>query len=225
MLMKDRVEVVLKKPSEKDGRKSFSILKKTIKPDGAARYERVAPDGLEAINASFKAGHQDLEASTIQVREIIARLYKAEGRFEKGVVHHSENLAILDRYWKHEYGDRNLVDEDAAYNELRRAVEAVGNFSLNSASKEELQAEVNSRFSGNKQRRRAAKLNLLLKFIGRNIKPRRAKKEFHTVRYLTPEEFATVLPHIKDEPFKALRSIAFTSGMRAGEIFALNESD
>lgn len=148
MLMKDRVEFVLKKPSEKDGRKSFSILQKTIKPNGTARYERVDPDGLEAINASFKAGHQDLEASTIQVKEIIARLYKAEGRFEKGVVHHSENLAILDRYWKHEYGDRDLVDEDTAYNELRRAVESVGNLSLNSASKEELQAEVNSRFWG-----------------------------------------------------------------------------
>jgi integrase len=216
-----RVNFVLKKPSEKDGRKTFQILKRTVRQGQAPEHERIDNERLTAINLAFKNGIQDAVACEIQSREVIADLMKIERQKLPRVVHNEENQRLVQAYWDKEYEHRDLVDANAAKNRLIRAAEAVGSLSLFSADRKELQKAVNAKYKDNRQRDVVSALNQLLAFAGRGIELIRREEVSDDVQYLKPSEFEAVQKHVEDPLDRLLQRVAFVTGLRQGEIFAL----
>lgn len=198
------------------GRTTFKIDRRPGK--------RVSDPRLDAINQKFKLGELTFEAAKKQVEELRYNLYREEKAI-KAVVHNSDNQRLRDRYWEAEYSHRELVDPKTAGYELDRAVSALGSLSIHSASKEEIQKAVDQ-FKGDAQRRIISALKRLLIFAGRtDVKLRKAKPENRRVRTLSEAEFKSVLKHIKLDAIETLMTVAFYTGARIGEIWAMEPQD
>jgi integrase len=217
-----RVNFILKKPNEDEGRKTFQILKRVVKSGQKPTHEKFTNERLKAINSSLVAGVQSENACLFQVREVISDLMKIERRKLPAIVHNEENHRILQMYWDKEYSIRDLTAPEAAYDRLKRAISAVGSLSLYSASREALQKAVNLKYKDNRQRDIVAAINQLLSFIGRGIELNRRAEVVEDVFYLTPEEFQKAQRFVEDPMDRLLQKVAFHSGLRTGENFALN---
>jgi integrase len=207
----------LKYPNAKEQRKSFAVILRKRLPNGTFQNKTHRLEALDAINREFKAGRLRLERATILARDAFDQLFPSQA-----ILFNESNLELLKQYWNREYQFRD-VHHKAAYNRLRRSIEAVGHCSLLSAAREELQAEVNRRLKGNSQRTAVAALNQLLKFFKRDIKLLKAREEIKPVRYVTEGDFKALLTEIKNERIRLLHEVAFATGLRLGEIFALEK--
>lgn len=223
--MAARTNFTLKKPDKK--RRSFSILKRTI-DDGKASYEKIENEALDAINKAYKDGKSH-ESCLILAKEVMASLYKELEKLNPKVVHNSANRELLNKFLKDEYEHRDLVDFESSKNDFRRAIEAVGSLSLYSATREELQKEIAKNFKSTKQRRIVARLNTLLKYINRDVKLRKDKKHQPEVAHLSHSDIKKMIKHITvntEQPvnvkvLKLMAEVAFYTGCRTGEIFAI----
>jgi integrase len=220
-----RVNFLLKRPSEKEKRRTFQILRVTINRETKKpQYSKIQDQRLDALNKLFLEGVHDFSDAEKQAESLREDLYKAELKAFPKVVFNSQNLKLLDTYWKEEYAHRHLVDESSSRYELQRAVEALGSISLVSASARDIQAQVNKHFTGRKQARIISSLHQLLGYLGRkDVKLIKAREEVVRVRHLSEEDFLTVATHIEDETFRLLATVAFYSGLRFGELFGLSE--
>jgi integrase len=207
-------------------RAAFGIEKRRYqqKPQKVLSSEAVDHPILDTINENLKAGKIDRETALKNVLDLREQLYREAGATQ-AVVHNAENRQLLERYWKAEYQHRELVDPQTARYELERAIEALGMHSIYSATQEEIQTVID-KFKGNKQRRIAAKLSILIRFAGRtDVRLRKAKKEKKRVKTLTEPDFVTILSHLPTSVITLLHRVAFYTGARIGECFAMTEAD
>lgn len=183
----------------------------------------IYPPQLEVINLQFSTGCISEETALKQINSLKEQLYKERDRHQAKRVYHNENTKLVHTYWEIEYEDRDLIDEDTMKSDLMRSVGALGQLSINVASKQEMQKAVNTFYQDkpNLQRRAVTRLNQLLKFAGRNFELKKAREERKEVAYLTLNDFEKVAQIIKEEDFKILCWIAITTGLRLGEIFAI----
>lgn len=177
---------------------------------------------LDALNRSFKAGKITAEEALKNVLEIREQLYLEAGATTTQVFS-TENQQIANDYWKVEYESRELVDPSTARYEIDRAVAALGTLSLRVATAEEIGKCLKAQnLPANKYRRIVAKLRLLLKHIGRtDVRLYRPKPEKRRVRYLSEAEFRKVLPRLVLERLQVMHEVAFYTGARLGEMFAM----
>lgn len=219
-----RVQFLLKVP--KPGvRGTFAITRRTISPGKRVTNETLALESLATINASYRSKHQSFETCLIQAKDVVAQLYEDYRSTLPIIPRNNENKQFLKRYWAEEYADRDLVSHEAAKNRLQRAIEALGHVPLFSASREEMQREIDQKFSGNKQRAVVATLNQLLRYIKREVKLRRQRADVLEVRYLSDKDFERIIPMIEDREVRLLHIVAFATGARMGEAFAMTPSD
>ncbi len=176
---------------------------------------------LVAINAAFARGELSEADAERQAKELIERLYKDAGAL-RAEVFNGDNHRLLDSYWNKEYGGRTLVDPATAKYEVVRAVEAMGPLSLYVASREEIHKAIEvKKWSPNKVRRIVAALTRLLTHAGRDLSLRKPKPEKRRVKYLRETEFKQMLQAIPLESLRVLHQVAFYTGGRIGEIFAM----
>lgn len=220
MLQKNRVRYQLRKPVKT--RKTWSIWKDIVRPDGTRYYEKLEDERIDSINKLYSQKLKDLTECELELKNLIKGLHESA---KERVTFHEDNHKIFQTYWEQEYADKENVDLDSARNDLLRALECVGSLSLVSASREQLQKQIDKKLKGNKQRRVINKINQLLKFLKREIKLRKAPKEKVRVRYLTPTEFKKILPFIENKTYRALAVACFITGARIGEAFALEPDD
>jgi integrase len=191
-------------------------------PDGERASTLLVDERIVAINLAFKAKQKNFTLCELELKNIIVDLYTQKKKLFGTHVFNEDNQKVLDTYWESEYANKQNIDPVSAKCDLRRAIEAVGSLSILSASRENLQRQIDSRFKGNRQRRIVARLNQIIKYIKRDIKLRKAPKERRKVRYLTPSEFQRAIRFINDDDIKALNVVCFCTGARLGEAFALN---
>ncbi|MEZ0208840.1 MAG: tyrosine-type recombinase/integrase [Candidatus Paceibacterota bacterium] len=204
------------------GHKGFRVFKLYKK---LFRNEAVKHQDLEDINNKYISNKINKKTARELVEELREKLYLADGVVSKQPKEAStENLKVLNQYWESEYVPRlrRLEDPDTAWYELERAVRSLGKVSLKSASRNELQKQVDIVAKGNKQRRVVAKLNTLLKYLKRDIELISAKKERKEVKHITLEDLPRLLNHIENEHIKHLTEVCFATGCRIGESFALD---
>lgn len=223
MVTERNIQFEIKKPSLQKGagkRATFKLQKVSFSGNSRS-YETVNDERIDVINAQFLAGESTFE-QTFQLLKEIRDGLKQELAPKVRPVHNSENLALLNKYWKEDYQYRDVVSPETMRWEMENALEIVGHISLLSASAEELQEVINRNTPGaQKQRRVVSRINTLLKFHGRNISLKKKRKEKKPVSHLSARDFALVLQQISNSTFRLLCSIGFETGMRVGEIFAV----
>ena len=180
---------------------------------------------LEAINSQFQKKVIDFEIAKKNTNALVRKLNRELGVLNDIDVFNHDNEKILKDYWEKEYDHRDLVDPRAAHNALTRAVRVLANTSLLTATRQELQKQINQNVAGNNQRSTIERISKLLKHIGRtDIKLVKSKPVHEPVKYLTWKEFDSLLMHINHEPLKILAQVAFYTGMREGEALAGQEN-
>ena len=209
------------------GRKSFMVYEDIKVRGGKRSCTKVEDERIDAINRSLEIGAQTQEQCVILIKEVIKNLYKTDPRCRKRIhVHNSENWKVYDDYWEQVYSFRPLINEYTAQNELKKAIEVLGQLSIYSASREEIQNCIDKKYKGNTQRRIVARMNQILKFAGRdNIKLRKHPKEFINVSFINEDEFKKVISASETPIERALLNLCYYSGLRIGEAYALLPQD
>ena len=215
--MKKSFTIVIFNPHGKH--KIFRLIK--MLPTG--RSESLNPADLKAINKAFLAGDLSSKEAKKQIEALRKSIYRDYGIANEEPIFNNENLKDLERYWKSEYVPRlvRLVDKKTARWDIERSVTVLGRISLRAGSRQELQAAVDKAVTGNKHRRVVARVNALLKFLGRNFKLIAARKVRPEVRHLTFGEVQKLYASIPDRSICIMHATAFRTGCRIGELFAL----
>jgi hypothetical protein len=192
------------KQSRKGKRKSFAIYKRSFDKHGKRiKDEVVTDDTIDSINERYLSKSLDWIEAEKAIKAFVIHLEKKYGIHQK-LVFNSDNKKILKQFWDKEYSTRDIVDENTARCDFRRAIEALGDKSLQSASQSVLEKEIKKKFKGEKQRRIVSRLNQILKFLKRDISLRKDRPEKRKVQYLTVDEFKKVLACIEDPYLKTL---------------------
>lgn len=235
----------IRPPNPKQGRASFSIVEDLRELGARGQKQLKFPadaDPLKPINLAYKRELRDLrirglpddrlEAEqakliaeyTKRVEVVRDRLYLEAGQEPAPLVFLDENLEIARSYFEKHLAYKKTKDKRSSFGEYQRAVKALGNVSVKTATAEELSKAI-SQLPNNKQRRVAAKLNRLLKHLGRDERIAKDKEKAPTVKYLTEKEFLRALVRVRAGWRRTLYSMLFYSGLRVGEAFALEEDD
>ncbi|MBX9767951.1 MAG: hypothetical protein K2X47_11830, partial [Bdellovibrionales bacterium] len=139
----------LRKPSGRS--KSYSIYKQIDLDDGTTKNETLNLKEVDSINQNFESKIIDAPTAEKNLKKIMRKLYADDGRHLPKEVNNTDNYRVLDEYWKREYESRDLIDRDTAYSALRRAIDALGDIPILSAPVQDIQKQIDSQFSGNKQ--------------------------------------------------------------------------
>lgn len=194
--------------------------------DGSTANETFYSNEIETINRQYGKRVIEFETAKNNTKALARKLNRELGVLHDAEVFNSQNEKISKDYWEREYEHRDLVDPRAAYNSIVRAVRLLGNVSLLSATRSELQKQINQQVSGNNQRRTIERINKLLRHIGRtDVKLVKNKLVHEPVKHLTWKEFELLLTHINHGPLRLLAEVAFYTGMREGEALAGKEND
>lgn len=224
MAKQRNIQYEIKRPSKTKGsgkRATYSIQKVVYNDDGSRSQSTIKEERLDIINSDLAEGLTTSVKAEILVQEILADL-RSQLEPKTRPVHNDENRKLLDRYWAEDYAYRDISSPESMKYELENAIELVGTLSLITATPKELQDRLTlHKLTANQQRRTVDRLNSLLRFAGRTIKLKKMKKPENSVKYLTRVEFAKVLIHVKSDVVKLAMTVAFETGLRAGEIFDL----
>lgn len=189
--------------------------------DGVRSVSTVADERISVINAKYQAN----DITLVQANQL---MFEIRDQLKQVVVdlaipvHNEENRAILEKFWVEDYQYRSVISPETMRWELENALDLLGHRSLISISAKDLQLHINQlEISNNKQRRVVDRLNMLLKFTGRDLKLKKKKKDERVVTHLNEAQFQTVAPKIKNETIRLAARIAFETGLRLGEVFGL----
>lgn len=219
----EKPEYFIKSPGK--DRKAFVIVER-FRKSGTSR--RIDSKQLDAINGQYLQGRMTFEeAKEAAHREVLKLRKKRNNEISPKPSMRASNERILSEYWKtvYRFKANQLRAKDAAYNRLRRAVQALGDTPL-TASDDDLQAAIEysvATFGGN-QRRIVSALRQILRFMGRETHLALGRKTKARPRFLDIDEFRKIVPRLP-EYHKILAWVAFATGCRIGEIFALRESN
>lgn len=215
----------LRLPSQK--RKKIKIIKRSYghvtNPSGCSNVTLINSD-LDLINKQLRSEKISLNEAIKASRLLIEKLRKESGLTEHKI--NDVNQNILDRFLSEYKRDRpNLVDFQAARNKFLRNVNLLDNLSLVSASKEELYSKLESaNLPDNRRRECIHKLNTVFKWLGRDLRLVAPYEEIREVNYINEDELVILLNSIDDSGLKLAIEISFYSGLRVGELKALNKS-
>ena len=204
-------------------RATWRLLQKN--QDGT--FERLERSEVDAVNKAWTAGVFDWDACYAMLKAYRGQLYAKRNAESAKRVFNRDNLGLLDAYWVKEYARRKLVDKDTMRWDLQRAVESCGHLSLLVASAEELEDQLTRWFKGkaNNHRRAIDRLHSLLIFTGRSdVRLQKPREEYQEISFLSPSEFAQVVPFLEDVPFQVFAGVALHAGLRVGEILPLRDN-
>ncbi len=207
------------------------------KPRGrhrACRIAKIQADGsqstikderIEAVNRQLIDGGLSLEQAVTQMQLIVEDLYRRDGVKISRVESNRENEAIVERYYKEIVARRKTLadSKSSAKAAAYRAVRALGEHSLLSAPIDVLQDALDAKYpeSDRRQPKLARRLNSVLKFVGREERIQAYAEQEPEVKFIPFEAMTQILPRLPNEPFRVLCQMALYTGLRIGELMAL----
>lgn len=204
-------EYWIKRPKGKNH--SFEIYERFNR-----KYSKKIKDArITAINKLYKEGTQDAQVCEAQLRTILAELSKIEKP-----IYTDANLDIFERYWT-DFSKRSESmphSLQSRRNAFKRALAALGNKDLTTASIDDFQAIVRAQ-SHSQSWVYAGCFITLLNYIGRPGMVIKGLKRIPTTpAHLTLTQFIQMVQYLP-ENWKILAWVAFGTGARFGELFAL----
>jgi integrase len=207
--------------------KVFRVIK-VLKPSGT---ETIQSPEVESVNAALLKGRLNREQAKKELDLLVERLYREAGVRAFKAVSNSDNINVLGQFWADVYKKRRIVDRDSAFAKFRRAVESVGEHSLRTASEDEIQQAIDSKYRGNKQRAVVGRLHSILKWLKRGDVNLVLEPEVEEeVRYLSADELELVLGFIDlgesavTKRFTLMARVARATGARIGELLVFQPS-
>lgn len=230
----ERVEYFLKRPNE-NGRVTFSITKRTKRPNQKPLHEATNVEALVKINNAFKSKIIDYSTANFQVEQICKSLNDNVRKIHQSFYSISDsNQKLLEQYWTAVYKRRKIKSPESARHRLEWGLKYIGTFPL-LGDIDELQKLVDERSFGDrrKQRRACSIINQLRGWFGSPEKLQLERKTLPDFHYLTEEEFNQVIQNVeigsssrvKLETYKSFYTVLFYSGVRTGEAFALRKDN
>lgn len=207
----------LKKPG--GSRKTFTVMRRPLRGKGAKAH-KVEDSRIDLINKHYVAGTLDFVGCEKQLKALIEEL---RGKEEPG----AESLAANDQAFHAALAKfnkrKNTKDQSklSAKNGLKRGINALGHLSLFESPISAIQEHIDE-LPETKQRDRAKWINILLHHVGREERLELTRDTRTGVNYLTPEQLERTVPHLPDDAWKALVWVAFGTGGRFGELFAID---
>jgi integrase len=211
---------ILKRPTGKH--RSYRIYRRHRLKNGKTQDEYIDIQAIHSLNDRLIAGTASPDTVEKELSMLIDQLYKQDGAKVLKAVANSENRKFFELYWSKEYDDSRVVqDRRTMYNDFLRALDAIGELSIQTTPVKELQKAIN-KLPNKKQRRVANRLNSLLRFNKSEDTLKLLPKLHEQPVFITPQELTLLLIHLPEE-YKIAVQFAFYSGLRIGELFALNE--
>lgn len=203
-------------------RKRFAVVARFARGRPEQRTETLELDTIKATNRLYVNGKISREEAHEALSHLIKSL-KGEDK-KKKPAYLKANKTLVDDYFAKVYGPREIVSPQSAYNRLLRAIKAVGNLPLTTASDLEIFQTVRGYEPDQRLRKRLiSTLSQLFRYIGRtDIQIPRIKKQRASVRHVTLKEFTEIIGAVADSGFASLCWAAFATGCRPGELFGLS---
>lgn len=200
---------------------SFRI--KRINPDGTQKS--IKDPRLGAINRQFKDGVLTRAETLTQVELLREQFYKSDGVKIARVESNSENEKLLRQYMDERITKRirtKAHSKLALERYLRRGIRTFKDLSMLTTPIDDLQHALDTAYPDHRQRQLVLYLNPMLKWLGRTetIQPR--TKEPRDVKYIPLDKLDSIVEHLPSRAWKVCALIAAYSGLRIGELFALD---
>jgi integrase len=209
------------------GRSSFAITQVEKSGTKVISRKTIKDERIRAINLAYKSEFKDYDECLDEIKKIKNDYVVQEDKRKPKKNYNSKNLELVQKYFNKTYKKKKIKDESkkSMLKDLERSVKALGKLSLFSASEDEIQEQIDSQFSGDKQRRIIARLRQLLKFIGRSdIQLFLEEKDEKCVKYLEPNELDLLLDYIKENRILyCLVNIGARGGLRQSEIYGIRK--
>jgi integrase len=166
---------------------------------------------------AYKKGDDSYQTSRDHAQNLVNRLNQ-----KKKKTYNSSNRSYFEKYWQKKYSRRVLISPQSQRNDYLRAIEALGDRSIRDDERE-LQHCVDRAFrhKPKKHARICAHLNRIFDFYKIDTHLMGAPQEWEEVTYITIEDLPKVLSFISNPLIKLIHSVAFATGCRVGEIFAI----
>jgi integrase len=219
------------KPSSKyRPRKTFVIQAKWKDEEGKNKKETIRNAEIDQINKLFLAGEIDFDRAKTMCMSLKDQLVRERDKDAPLLLCHEDNIRLFEKMWEDKYIFRTNKDLKGTRRSIIRAMEVVGHLSIETATRNQILERVKKQVKAGEanEEHTLMRLKEFFKYAGRTdelpSKLTRSKSSGE-VKHLTVEEFNQVVPHIKDPLIKLLSQVAFATGMRTGEIFAIHRQD
>lgn len=180
---------------------------------------------LQAVNAQYLTRVITKEEASRQVSLIIESLYRSDGAEIERIVSNKVNEKLAERFIKEVTNtNRRLTDNSkkAEVGYINQVVRYLGELSITTADIKDITAKLDQRVpDNNKQRKLVGYVNRLMKFAKRHEKVDPPRKKRRPVKYLPISKWPEVKKRLPERKWQVLCQIAIDSGLRIGEIFAL----
>jgi integrase len=219
-----RIRFTLRKPV--GARKTFSIEKDIKYPDGRREQSIVRDSDLESLNISLKSKVLTAAEIELEIRtNIIPRLKRVVGVRDRVLVEaqlSDHNFKVFQTFWDSEYVAKNLIAPDTARHEFIRALRAIEPLSISSVDKTQINKKLKAGRSTNSFRKLGIRVNQLLTYLERGFTLDLPEVEYLPIRYLTEQDFDSLLLQLPSKIHKLFATVLFATGVRTGEAFALH---
>ena len=225
-MKKSKELIQLKKPGYH--RKSFAIMKKA---DGKWKVFKSAL--TERLNSRYHSGELSYDSALEEFQRVITDLYEHRDRERQSAL--NTNTRLMEEYFAYKYlrksRKRRLAESTipGALHDLRRAVISLGQLDLSVAPIDKMQEQVDQYFEDRETNtphsKAVCRINALLRYSGRPNHDRleTLPETFDEVKNITKEEFDLICNELVGYDH-SLAMIAYHSGLRIGEIFALQKN-
>ena len=206
-------------------RRTFAVLKDTYFLDGPRTQVTLDDSRVHAVNTNMQRGLLTVDEAYAHLKLSVIPALKAEAKISEKK-HNSElltavNRKVLDQFYQARYKHSELLKRSkrSAYNLIAHALRDIDPLPITTATLSQLRSKL-EKIPTVTQRRHTLGLNQLLKFLGRDIRLSKRRRESQVVDYVTWDELQEILPHIPQPEIKALVVTLFGTGVRIGEAFA-----
>jgi integrase len=187
-------------------------------------WKPLSLDEIDIANQLYRSGACSIDMTMAKLKDIRTRLYKLRAKPIHNYI--STNLQILNKLWETVYTarkKRNMKRPECSWHDYIAAIDAAGDLPLDTCDLRELEECLDEKLGEkpNIHARRIIWINSILLFLGRDkIAPLRRKHRLG-VTYVNESEFLLMVSKVEDVIVAGIMRIAFYTGLRLGEIFAL----
>lgn len=190
------------------------------------KFAAVVDERLTIVNAQLLQKQISPEVAKEKVEEIIFSLYRRDGVMIGRTVSNSQNEETLRQYLLSTHKTKaRFSSKMAKENYLRQAVRGLGEVSLLSGTLAEMQSAIDLKFVDQRQRRAVTSINALLKHIGRNERLEQVRYVPPNIVYITEEGLPRLVENLPCRVWQVAVLMAFYTGLRIGELFALERQN